>query len=92
MKVELIVKEDLQKVEEKLELVIQLVQTTGTGSLYIYNTCELADRLKVSTKTIQNWREQRLIEYSQVNNKIFYTGKSVEEFLASHSIKRFFKK
>jgi hypothetical protein len=89
MNIELISKEDLLKVESKLDQVIHWVQTVSPGSLKIYSTEELAEKLQVSTKTIQNWREQRLIEYSQVNNKIFYTEKSVLDFLSSHSIKRF---
>lgn len=89
MKIELITREELQKVEDKLEQMIQLIQSAEIGHNKIYITQELAEKLQVSTKTIQNWREQRLIEYSQISNKIYYTDKSVQDFLATHSIKRF---
>ena len=89
MKIELITREDLQAVEAKLDQMLQMVQSAESGGRKIYTTQELAGKLQVSTKTIQNWRDQRLIEYSQVANKIFYTGKAVEDFLANHSIKRF---
>lgn len=89
MKVELLTKTDLERIEFQLDQMMQRVQSTESGITKVYSTIELAEKLKVSTKTVQNWREQRLIEYSQVNNKLFYTEKSVNEFLASHSIKRF---
>lgn len=92
MKVELITKDDLQAVEAKLDQMLQLAQSADSGGNKIYTTQELADALKVSSKTIQNWRDQRLIEYSQINNKIFYTNKAVNDFLAHHSIKRFSKR
>jgi hypothetical protein len=88
MKIELVTKEDLLQVENKLEQLLNLI-LAGNGDHKIYNTQELAEKLKVSTKTIQNWRQQRLIEFSRVGSLIFYTSKSVEEFLAKHSIKRF---
>jgi len=76
-------------VEQKLDRLIELMQGSGTlGDKKIYSTRELAKELSVSTKTIQNWRQQQLIEFSQVGHKVFYTGRAVEEFLANHSIKR----
>jgi hypothetical protein len=89
MKVELLTKTDLEKIETRLDQMMQLVLSAETGTRKIYCTQELAEKLNVSTKTIQNWREKRLIEYSQIHNKIYYTDKSLAEFLANHSIKRF---
>jgi hypothetical protein len=89
MNLEIITKEEIMMVEQKLDRLIELVQgSDALGDKKIYSTQELARELSVSIKTIQNWREQQLIEFSQVGHKIFYTGKAVGEFLASHSIKR----
>lgn len=89
MNLEILTKQDLEIVESKLnELLASFQADTIKGLGKVYNTKELADRLKVSTKTINNWREQRLIEYCKVQNTILFTEKAVLEFLANHSIKR----
>lgn len=89
MNVEFITKQDLQSIEQKLNSVVNMVQAQKyQGLVKVYTTKELSEKLKVSTKTLNNWREGRLIEYSKVNNTILYTEKAVVEFLAAHTIKR----
>ena len=89
MNVDLVTQNDIQPLVNKindLAAIIYAQETKGLGK--IYNTKELSQRLKVSTKTINNWREARLIEFCKVQSTILYTEKAVLEFLASHSIKR----
>ena len=89
MQIEIITKKDIQSLEEKLNDLVAIAQARETKGLEkMYNTKELSEKLKVSTKTINNWREERLIEFCKINNTILFTEKSVLEFLASHSIKR----
>lgn len=45
------------------------------------NSKEVLTILKVSPKTLQNYRDRRLIPFSQVGNKIFYPLNGIEEFL-----------
>jgi len=58
------------------------------GLVKVYTSKELSEKLKVSTKTLNNWREDRLIEYSKVHNTIIYTEQAVLDFIAAHTIKR----
>lgn len=88
MLVELVTKEDLQRVENRLDQLINAVQAAESNSKGIYTTEELAKKLKVSTKTIQNWRNQRLIEYQRINRKIYFQEDKVKTFLDSYTIKR----
>lgn len=89
MNVEFITKQDLQSIEQKLNSVVNIVQSQRyQGLVKVYTTKDLAEKLNVSAKTLNNWREDRLIEYSKVRNTIFYTEKAVLEFLAGHTIKR----
>lgn len=89
MNIEIITKHDIQSLEEKLsDLLITFKANEGKGLGKVYNTKELSQKLKVSSKTINNWREARLIEYAKVQNTILFTEQSVLEFLANHSIKR----
>ena len=89
MNIEIITKQDIQSLEEKISDLVASFQANEVKGLgVVYTTKELSERLKVSTKTINNWREDRLIEYAKVHNTILFTEKAVLEFLASHSIKR----
>jgi hypothetical protein len=89
MKIELLTRDDFLAIESKLDELNALFKKQGiSGSNKIYTTQQLAEKLSVSTKTIQTWREERLIEFSQISNKIFYTEQNLIEFLANHSIKR----
>jgi len=88
MKIDLITKEDLQGVENRLDQVINWLLSKESQSSGIYTTSELARKLKVSTRTIQGWRSKRLIEYRKINRKIYYYENSVVDFLDSYTIKR----
>lgn len=89
MNVDLITKNDIQPLVDKINDLAAILDAQGAKGLdKVYNTKELAQKLKVSTKTINNWREDRLIEFCKMNNVVLFTEKAVLEFLASHSIKR----
>lgn len=89
MKIEILTKEDLIKIEAKLEELTKLLQfNSGTAGANTYTSVQLARKLNVSTKTLSNWRRNKLIDYSQVNNKIFYTEAAVQQFICRHTIKR----
>lgn len=57
----------------------------------IYDNSDALKILKVSRRTLQSWRTEGLISYSQVGSKLFYTQKSISEFIQNHSNKRFAK-
>jgi len=88
MQIEIITKNDIASLDSKLNFLIEKLQACGFTLRVVYTTKELAEKLKVSTKTINNWREQRLIEYCKVQGTILFTEQAVSEFLAVHSIKR----
>lgn len=89
MNIDLVTKNDLQSFGNNLiEQVQQLFLSVPTTSKSVYTTKELADKLKVSTKTLNNWRESRLIEYCRIHGVILFTDAAVSDFLANHTIKR----
>jgi len=89
MNVEFITKQDIQSIEQKLNSVVNMVQAQRyQGLVKVYTTKELSEKLKVSTKTLNNWREARLIQFSKIHNTILFTEEAVLEFLAAHTIKR----
>jgi hypothetical protein len=89
MKIEIISKDEIAGIEEKLDQLLAMFKNEQfKDDREVYNTLQVSQKLQVSTKTIQMWRNLKLIEFSKVNNKIYYTQKSVSEFLQKHSIKR----
>ena len=52
----------------------------------IYNTQELETLLKVSSRTIQRWRDYGLIKFSAIGTKFYYFHTDVVEMLNNNSI------
>lgn len=51
----------------------------------IYNTQELETLLRVSSRTIQRWRDYGLIKFSSVGSKFYYFHTDVVEMLNNNS-------
>lgn len=55
----------------------------------IYDNADALRILKVSRRTLQSWRTDGLISFSQVGSKLYYTQKDISEFIQRHYNKRF---
>lgn len=87
MTIEIISKSDILALEEKIDRLACSIEENANINTRVFATKQLAALLSVSTKTISTWRENKLIEYSKVNNTILYTEKAVQDFLLAHTIK-----
>ena len=56
------------------------VNPTETG----LDITETAQWLKVSPRTLQNYRDQELLPYSQIKGKIYFRLQDLQEFLMKH--------
>jgi excisionase family DNA binding protein len=50
---------------------------------------EAAELLKVTKRTLQNWRDEGLIGFSQVGSKIYYNREDIDRMLLKHHKKPF---
>lgn len=57
----------------------------------VFSNKEAADYLKVCNKTLQNYRDDGLIEYSQYGRKISFTQSNLDDYLERNK-KELFKK
>jgi hypothetical protein len=57
----------------------------------IYNNSDLCSLFKISTRTLQNWRNNGKIGFSQINDTILYSQNDIDEFLSKHHCKPFKK-
>ncbi len=53
----------------------------------LYTTDEVARIFRVSTRTIQNWRDKGQIEFLQINHVILYSKNDVDELLKKYHSK-----
>jgi excisionase family DNA binding protein len=53
---------------------------------------EVAHLLGISKRTLQNYRDQRKLPFSQIGRKIYYKASDIEEYLASHYIRAYYQK
>jgi hypothetical protein len=75
--------ESLKSIEQRLEDLKKLVakrQSEYTSDMFIDND-DFQRLFKISPGTANNWREQGLIAFSQINNKIYYKMSDVNKLL-----------
>jgi hypothetical protein len=48
---------------------------------------EVIRALKISSRTLQNYRDRGIIPFSQVGHKIFYKASDIDKFMEEHYIK-----
>jgi excisionase family DNA binding protein len=55
---------------------------------FVYTNDEVCELLRVTKKTLQKWRDEGRIGFSQVKSggKVWYTKNHIEEFLKQHEI------
>lgn len=57
----------------------------------LYTTDEVAQIFRVSTRTIQNWRDQGHIDFVQINHVILYSKDDVDALLKKYHTKNNFR-
>lgn len=95
MQVNVITKEEFQQWAEafaaQLTALIQGSDITPANHK-TYNTDEAAAYLKVCKKTLQNYRDDGLITFSQIGRKITYAQSDLDSFLQAYKKQLFNKK
>ena len=85
----LLSKDDFKGVEESIKNMSDVVTKLSPRPEHIIlNNKDIAELLKVSSKTVQKWRDNGLISYSKVGREIFYKLSDVLEFLDDHKIEK----
>lgn len=51
--------------------------------LDVQETCQL---LKISKRTLQSYRDNRILAYSQISGKIYFKASDIEKYLNKHYI------
>jgi 3-methyladenine DNA glycosylase Tag len=82
--------EAFQELLQKIEAINQtLSQPPKSSQETFLNKTEFIKLMKISSRLAQSWRDQGIISFSQVQNKIYYKLSDVEGLLDKHSKKAF---
>lgn len=49
------------------------------------DSSEVCEKLNISKRTLQTYRDRGLLPYSQINHKVYYKSEDVEAFIAAMS-------
>lgn len=78
--------EPVDQLVKRLEVLIdKLPQNSNPAETWL-DISETARWLKVSPRTLQNYRDKGLLPYSQIGAKIYFLLKDLQEFLMNHYI------
>ena len=88
MNVNLITVEEYIQLSKKLESLEKKVDSLngGIGSKSLYTILEACALLQVSKRTLQKYRDEGMIPFTQVRSKIYFRDTDIEEFLAKHKV------
>ncbi|WP_455672527.1 helix-turn-helix domain-containing protein [Phocaeicola sp.] len=81
-----IIKDFFQSIERMLDGISRLAKENRphlNGERFLSNT-EVAKLLKVSIRTLQDWRDNGIIPYIQIKGKIIYRQSDIDRLLQSY--------
>jgi excisionase family DNA binding protein len=85
MEITIITKEELKAFDQKLDEIWSMLENMKPVSdktrINWVDNADLKQMLKVSTRTIQKWRDDGTIPFSKVGSKIYYRLEDVEALL-----------
>jgi len=87
--VEVITKDEFDQLNNKVDRLLDLYTSAEKNETLWFNNDELAEKLNVSKRTLQNYRDEGKIEFVQIGRKIFYTVQNVNNFLNDNTYKQF---
>lgn len=72
-----------KKLLERFETLLNNLENkfSKDQDLVLLDNADLLQLFKISHKTAQNWRDNKVIAYSQINNKIYYRLSDVNKLL-----------
>lgn len=76
----------MKDLEKKVEELIRefKVRQVKDPQYIILDNADFIQMFKISSRTAQNWREEGLIQYTQVKGKIYYKLSDIRDFLEKH--------
>lgn len=83
---------DFRELQLKLERITSQLEALGKQNSLTEQWLDNQDVcliLKVSTRTLQNYRDKGILPFSQIGNKIYYKSSDIEKHLNNSYVKAF---
>ena len=75
-------KEQYERIQKKLDLIeANLIFNKQFPNDQFLDNPKFMELMGISQKTAQSWRDNGLVSYSQINNKIYYRVSDIKELL-----------
>jgi len=92
MNFNLLTAEDFAVILQKVEAIETKVDTLSVDSSRIYTINEACEFFNVSKRTLQKYRDEGMISFSQVGDKIFFQRSDIDAFLSCYRVEAFAQK
>jgi excisionase family DNA binding protein len=94
MKIDLITTDDVALLLKKMDALEKKVDALNNGisSKGLFTINEACDLLQVSKRTLQRYRDEGLLSFTQVSGKIMFQKTDIEVFLNGNRVEAFKKK
>lgn len=81
-------KEQYEKIQKKLDLIsANLMYKQHFPNDPFIDNSKFIELMGISAKTAQTWRDQGIVDFIQINNKIYYRISSIKELLDKNTRK-----
>jgi excisionase family DNA binding protein len=94
MEVITIASEAFQEIVSKIDTLYEMLKKTKQTqplSEKWFDVSEVCELLKISKRTLQSYRDNKVLPYSQISGKIYFKATDIEEHLNSHYVKPYTK-
>lgn len=89
----ILTKDQFNQLISKIDDINERLQNTNPRRTETYlNNKQFMEMLGVSLRTVQTWRDEGKIAFSQVGNKIYYKLSDVEKFMQEYRNEAFAKR
>ena len=75
-------KKGQQEIKEKLEQMIADFKPADN----LWDNADMMQRLKISKRTLADWRNEGIVDYVKIKGKIYYSQQAIKSLIMSHSV------
>lgn len=88
MNIELVKSEDLARLDERIASLEQKIDALREKTTHkeLYTVGEVCQLLKVSKRTLQNYRDHGVIQFTQLGKKILFTKADIEDLVERYRV------
>ena len=91
----LITEQDFDQLMSKIDLIEKKIDTllnNGVGSKQLYTINEACELLQVSKRTLQKYRDEGMLSFTQIADKIYFQKVDIDAFLNKNRVVAFSKR